>query len=83
METSNSSSFLNEEHVPSSMTKKQAFEAMQSGKKVFHDYFLDDEYLYLFEDKIYTEEGIFVCNASGFFLYQKGVKFQTGWHIFS
>lgn len=79
MSTTNSP-FDEELEVSDSMTKRQAFEAMQSGKKVCHRTFIEGEYLSMHSGNVITEEGFTVCKEEGFFLYQKGVIYQTGWY---
>ena len=40
------------------MTKQEAITAMQSGKKVSHDYFGDNEWVTIKDGKIYSEDGV-------------------------
>ena len=39
------------------MTRKEAIEAMRSGKKVTHNYFNEYEYLQVLGNEVYTESG--------------------------
>jgi len=39
------------------MTRLEALEAMKQGHKIIHRYFAPDEYLYMVDDNIKSEEG--------------------------
>lgn len=44
------------------MTSKEAYEAMENGSKVTHEYFSSNQYLYMRKDGIiYDEEGCSWC----------------------
>ena len=62
------------------MSKEQMLEAMRNGKKVTHDYFTSDEYIYLKDGKIVSEDGV---THDFFWLDRKGSNWETGWRIFN
>jgi hypothetical protein len=64
------------------MTKEEAINAMRQGKKVTHQYFSKEEYIFFGEDgNIHTED-----NASTslftFFYYRPEVAWATDWEIY-
>jgi hypothetical protein len=79
---SNSDELFNSSDSPSSLTKRQAFEEMKKGNKVTHRNFTDEEYLMLVKGNVFSEEDILICSEDNFFLYNKGVEWQTGWSLY-
>jgi hypothetical protein len=79
---SNSDELFNSSDTPSSLTKRQAYEEMKKGNKVSHKNFIDEEYLILVKGNVFSEEDILICSEEKFFLYNKGVDWQTGWSLY-
>ena len=66
------------------MTKLEAQKAMEEGKKVSHKYFSSDEYCYMKDGDIYTEEGY---NMGGihheFWVSRTGGFWENDWSIYN
>lgn len=64
------------------MTKQEAIQAMQDGKKVRHEYFSDDEFIFMIDDEICDERG-FQMRAGNidFWTDRKGEQWENGWSI--
>jgi len=60
------------------MTKAEALEQMKQGKKITHEYFLDHEYLYWKNGKVYTEDGY----EFDFFFDDTKEYLNNGWSIY-
>lgn len=64
------------------MTKQEAYAAMQQGRKVRHEYYSPEEYVFINKKgNLETEDG---CDHGGIYdefwgIYQ---KWQTGWSIY-
>ncbi len=62
------------------MTRNEAFLEMASaGRKVKHKWFMDNEYLYMVDDVIYTENG-FDFTSQFWFINSQG--WQTNWDFY-
>lgn len=65
------------------LTKGQALKALKEGYKVTHRYFTPEEYIYMKDGDIFTEEGY---NAGDeyceFWTSKNTVEWQTGWEIY-
>ena len=65
------------------MTKLEAQTAMEEGKQVSHKYFFPDEYCYMRDGDIYTEEGF---NTGGihheFWVSRTGGLWENDWSIY-
>jgi len=64
------------------MTHDQAYQAMENGEKVTHQYYSDDEYAFINNDgNIETEDG---CIHGGRFdkFWDKYQKWNIGWEIY-
>ena len=65
------------------MTRTEALNAMQKGHKVTHDYFSPEEYCYMKDGCIYTEEGYNVGGPkSEFWSIRSGNDWEEGWHLY-
>lgn len=62
------------------MNKKEAWKLLESGEKITHNFFLDNEYLYMEEGKVYTEDGYKVTQE--FWALRQDPAWETGWHIY-
>jgi len=62
------------------MTKQEAYKAMEDGHKVTHEWFSFDEYVYIKDDKMYTEDGYRFEDG---WEDRKTDDWQTGWRIFN
>ncbi len=60
------------------LTKDQAYAAMQLGEKVAHEYFGDNEYLFIKDDFICSEDGY---NFSVWWGLRSEDSWQKGWRI--
>ena len=54
------------------MTRDEALLAMRDGEKVAHRFFTDDEYIYMEDHTIFTEEGYNMGNIFGEFWKMRG-----------
>lgn len=61
------------------MTKAEAIEALEQGKKVKHTYFTADEFIYM-KDRILRDEKNY--RLRHFWRYRTEKIFDTGWSIF-
>ncbi len=63
------------------MNKEEAYNAMLEGHKVAHEYYTDDEFIYMIGASIYDEEGYYMGHYCDEFwsIYQ---KWPTGWRIY-
>lgn len=59
------------------MTKHEALEAMKEGNNVTHEYFTDDEYLYITNNGVILTEDGCIFNEQ----FNKPDYFPTGWLI--
>lgn len=64
--------------IHSGLTKEQAYNLMLEGHKICHEYYADDEYLYMMGSIIYDENGYNMGNYMDDF-WQKIQKWETGW----
>ena len=64
------------------VSKEEAFKLMEQGNKICHDYYDDDEYLYMRNSVIYDENGYRMGRKSGEF-WAKIQKWETGWNTFN
>lgn len=64
------------------MTKQEAIQAMQDGKKVRHEYFMDDEFISMTDNEIFDEKGYKMRGANfDFWTDRKGEAWENGWSI--
>lgn len=65
------------------MTKQEAIEAMQQGKKVHHAYFTPSEYIHIVDGKL-VDENDYSMDHEGvnFWTDRQGIAWQTGWNIY-
>ena len=68
--------------IHTGLTKEQAYNLMIDGHKIAHDYYSDDEYLYMIGTSIYDENGYHMGNYMDDF-WQKRQKWETGWRTFN
>lgn len=67
------------EGTENNLTKLQALEALNQGKKISHVYFTDDEYVYLKDGSLTDEQGIELTeNIDRFF---DARPWNDGWYI--
>ena len=60
------------------MTRLQALEAMKQGHQITHEYFASDEYLYMVDDNIKSEEDYYFDNW-----FKDGTEWKgDGWNIY-
>ena len=64
------------------MTRKEAIEAMKQGHKVTQEYFSPDEYLYMKDGSIYSEENYNFGGIYGEFMTKYGGSQPDGWSIY-
>lgn len=66
------------------MTRDEAITAMKYGCKVTHTYFTDEEYIYMKDHNIFSEEGYDFGTVFAEFWYEKSnnICFDDGWDIF-
>jgi len=62
------------------MTKQEAIEAMQQGKKVTHYLFTDEEFIYMKNGEIHDENGYNL--QSEFWMWRHSKEWLTGWSIY-
>lgn len=66
------------------MTKSEAYIAMEQGKKITHIYFDDNEFLYMKDGTIYTEDNYKFNNREDDhdgWKDRNSEAFQTGWGL--
>lgn len=66
------------------MTKNEAYVAMEQGKKITHEFFDDNEFLYMKNGTIYMENGCrFNNREDGYDGWEdrNSESFQTNWSI--
>lgn len=61
------------------MTKQEAIQAINEGKKVTHRYFTSEEYIFLKDGKIYSEDGV---HHTSFWELHQDTPYDTDWEIF-
>ena len=61
------------------MNRNEAKQAMLDGKKVTHDYFNDEEFMYMREGKIYDEQDIL---HDQFFEIRQAEHWNNNWELF-
>jgi len=63
------------------MTRDEALQAMIDGEKVTHRFFVDDEYIYMVAQNIFTEEG-YNCGTTyqEFWVERGGRLGSEAWH---
>ena len=66
------------EEIHTGLTKEQAYELMEKGAMIAHEYYADDEYLYMVNGIIMDENGYHMGNSLGDF-WQNRQKWKTGW----
>ncbi len=66
------------------MTRDEAIRAMNYGCKVTHSYFTDDEYIYMEDHDIISEEGYNFGGVFGEFWWEKSTNenFDEGWSVY-
>lgn len=69
--------------MENTLTKEQAIEAMQEGKKVTHQYFSPDEWVTLTSDGLFQFEDKVVCTPEMFWQDRSGNNWETGWSLFN
>ncbi len=62
------------------MTKSEALQAMQDGKKVYHTYFLGNEFLYMIDGIIYDETDLPLGDQNSIFWVSKQI-WTSGWFV--
>lgn len=62
------------------MTWNEAYQKMQEGHKVRHEYFSDNEWMMMHDGKYKFEDGV-ICNPYMFWIDRAGVPWQTGWSV--
>ena len=62
------------------LTKDQALEMMRQGRKVAHNYYAPDEFIYMRGNRIYTEDGC-DCGYPGDEFWAEIQKWPTGWKV--
>lgn len=63
------------------MTKKEAIDAMQEGKKVRHHYFTHEEFITMKYGRIYDENGI-NFSPGEFWSFRNGKEYEDEWYLF-
>lgn len=57
-------------------------QALYEGKRVRHRYFGDDEYMYMYKDEIYTEDGYNMGSINDEFMeIRKGGFWENNWEV--
>ena len=65
------------------LTKKEAMQLLKQGHKITHKHFCHDEYIYLKNKKVHTEEGYNVGGlTSKFMTIRSGSMWNEGWNIY-
>ena len=64
------------------MTKQEAIQAMNEGKKVTHQHFTDDEWMKLAAPGLYEFEDGYEWPSLSFWEDRKDDSWETGWSIF-
>ncbi len=65
------------------MTKDGALLAMMAGEKISHQYFMDEEYLYMDKGTIMTEDGYALGNERGpWWANKAGDNWKAGWKLY-
>lgn len=69
---------------PNKMTKDEARVALEQGKKVTHRFFSPDEYCYIKDGEIMTEDG-YKCGwfTDEFWTSRDSANWQTDWSIYN
>jgi len=68
------------------MNKSEAYKAMEQGKRITHAYFDDDEFLYMKDGVIYTEDNYRFDNREDGYNGWKdrsSESFQKDWEIYN
>lgn len=63
------------------MTKEEAIQAMQEGKKVTHQYFSDNEWMTMEGNRIVLEDGV-SCWSHEFWADRNGLGWSDGYSLF-
>lgn len=63
------------------MNKKEAIEAMMSGKKVTHTSFAPHEFITMVNGWIVDEKGYHLYPEE-FWNYRRGITFENGWSLY-
>lgn len=64
---------------PFTLTKEQAIEALNSGKKVYHKFFMKGEYIFLQEGVITSDDG---HKHADYWVFRTHEVWETNWAIF-
>jgi hypothetical protein len=65
------------------MTREEALQAMIGGEKVTHQYFSDDEFIYMKGNNIYDENDFNMKTVNDeFWIIRKTEMFDDGWSIY-
>jgi hypothetical protein len=64
------------------MTQQEAYEAMLTGKKVRNVYYTSDEYAYIKDGQIYTEDGYPKGGRFGEFWFKYQAKLPNEWYLY-
>jgi hypothetical protein len=65
------------------MTREDALQAMESGEKVTHEYFSDDEFIYMIKCIIFDENNYNMGTVDDEFWKIRGTEmFDDGWEIY-
>lgn len=64
------------------LTKEEAIQAMQKGKKVTHKYFNEDEYIFIEGEFFVGDDGI-KLNEKEFWLSHRGYEWLTDWELYT
>jgi hypothetical protein len=62
------------------MNKKEAIEAMKVGKKVTHEYFNSDEYIYMIGESLYDEDDLNL-DRNDFWSDRLTENWSNGWSV--
>lgn len=68
---------------PKCMTRGEAVVAMIDNHKVTHRHMSDDEYIYLKDGQIFSEDGACHGDIWDFFAIRRDISWKTDWSIFS
>lgn len=62
-------------------SKEEAIEAMNQGKRVWHRFFLDEQYIKRVDDLLYQDHDGISFLQSDFWSIRTGIEWETGWRI--
>ena len=80
-EINNATTVKSPEEKTTDLTKEEAIEALEKGKKLTHKYFIDSEFIYMNNGLIHDESNLQICTVNEFFEHRQSEILSNGWSI--